>query len=729
MSVDVVSNSLPPPPPAIARELDAFADQFGRFNCGELTAEQFRQYRLGFGVYGQKQPGVHMVRVKLPAGLLRAEQMVSLAGLSERFASGVSHLTTRQDVQFHFVPAQKLVDLLRALAAAGFTTREACGSTVRNVTACPDAGALGSEKFDVRPYAWAVSNYFLRNPFAQQLARKFKLALSACPEDCTLSAIHDAGLTAAVRDVEGRRQIGFRLTVGGGLGATPFAARLLDPFVPADELLITLRALLKVYAAHGNRRQRARARIKFLVHRLGIEVFRDLVETERRNLTELEIAEARLEEHIPDEFLPQHALYASGRIPAATAPWIAQTPAAHGDAEFRPWHAHNIRPHRDPALALITILTPLGDLRAEVFRSVASITREFCRGEARISIGQNLVLPAVDRTGLPELHRALAALGLAGAGAGTALDITACAGADTCGLGITSSKGVAVALREALLPLAAGPGLESLRGLTIKVSGCPNACGQHSIADIGLHGVVVKENGRQIPAYQFHLGGSASGPSGAELARPFAKIPARRAPAALAALAARFQRDRIAHESFHDFFARVGEIPLAATLAPFANPLAAGDDAALDWGQLLPFATQRAAQPLSAAPGDADPFLEIRATLHQTAEFMSFGQREDALANLQRARYAITRLLLARLGKQPESDYETNCEIRALLVDRGFLSENWNELHLALEAAMRQRHPPSSLIAALQAKLELFLAEAGELLPALGKTESLDIPA
>ncbi len=729
MPIDVVQpNTIPPP--AIMRELDAFADQFARFSRGELTADQFKQYRLGFGVYGQKQPGVHMVRVKLPAGGLRAETMEVLAGLSERFASGVSHLTTRQDVQFHFVPAEMLVDLLRALAGAGLTTREACGSTVRNVTACPDAGALGSEKFDVRPYAWAVSNYFLRNPFCQQLARKFKIALSACPEDCTLSAIHDAGLTAAVRESGGRLQIGFRLTVGGGLGATPFAARLLFPFVPAEELLTTLRAVLKVYAAHGTRRQRARARVKFLVHKLGIDAFRGLVEAERRKLTEQEITEARVEDHIPDEFLPQHALYASGRIPAPAAPFIVPPSAAEGDVEFRRWVNFNVRPHRDPALALATILAPLGDLRAESFRSATAITREFSRSEARISIGQNLVLPWVERQRLPELHRALTAAGLAAAGAGTALDITACAGADTCGLGITSSKGVTLALREALAPLAADRGLESLRGLAIKVSGCPNACGQHSIADIGLHGVVLKVNGRQIPAYQFHLGGRASGGEFAAIAKPLIKISARRTPAALAALAARFQRDRHPQESFHDFFLRVGEVPLAATLAPFTMLDATGDDANVDWGQLLPFSTQREVHAApSAADGEADPFREVRATLRQAGEFTAHGQRGDALANLQRARYAIARLLLAKLGKQPESDYETDCEIRAQLIDRGLLSERWNELHNALEAALRQRNPPAALVAGLQAKLELFLSEAREHEPDLGIAEALELPA
>src|SRR5262245_23852094 len=440
-----------------AKEIDNIEGEIQRFLRGELSPERFRAFRLGHGIYGQRQPGVQMVRVKIPSGVLNGRQLHRLADISEEFSTGVSHLTTRQDLQFHYVPLERVGHLLRLLAEVGLTSREACANSVRNVTACPLAGVIAEELFNVQPYSLATFAYLVRNPFCQQMARKFKVAFSACPEDCAATAIHDIGLLGRVAEEDGHLRYGFKVVVGGGLGSTPFVAQVLEEFIPLEDLLPTLKGILRVFTDLGNRRNKTKARLKFVIHKIGIERFRDAVTAAKQAMSASERQEARLHHYVPPRFAELVAGHLEGRLEIpefrpdqrlATAS-RSGTQDFDGDA-FARWRSCSVRAHRDPGRLVVTVLFPLGDLDAPRLRAVAGLVTTFSEDEARLAREQNLVLPSVRREDLPGLYAALASFGMADAGVGTALDVTACPGADTCAIGITSSKGLTRALRDEL---------------------------------------------------------------------------------------------------------------------------------------------------------------------------------------------------------------------------------------------------------------------------------------
>ena len=753
-------------PPSTAAELDNIEAEIGRFLDGSLAPERFRSFRLAHGIYGQRQPGVQMIRVKIPTGSLEGGQLRLLADLVEEFSNGSAHLTTRQDVQFYWVRLERVPDLLRRLAAGGLTTREACGNSVRNVTACPISGSLSDEAFDIRPHALATWRYLARNPFCQQMARKFKIAFSACPEDCAATAIHDIGALGRVVFKDGEAKRGFRVVVGGGLGPTPFVAQVLRDFVAPEDLLPTLKAILLAFSEQGNRRLKSKARLKFVVHRLGIERFRALVDEKLAGMTAAERDEADLGRWLEEAGAPAPGFaptveeiatsagtgsspFAPDPIAAAAAgAWTPAAPAASAaaadarsrergepapgfraplkggcdgvadDAGFARFFTRSVRRHRDADRSIVTITVPLGDLKAASLRALADLAARHAHDEVRIGRDQNLVLPHARRADLRPLYEGLAAAGLDDGTAGTALDVTSCPGADTCALGITSSKGVAAAVRRALLPLAGNGAAAALEGVTIKVSGCPNSCGQHHIANIGLHGVARTVNGKQIPAYQLHLGGNIADGTG-RIGEALDKIPARRAPGAVAALLAWYARERSEGEALPAFFDRQPKEKVRAAIRPFATvtpnadaiPGGAADAAKesleIDWGAQAAFTTDDLGTGECAGAGmdkAEDPFDNARAELLQARLFLERGQVADALANLNRSQYSVARVLLEALGKKPDSDYETTCELRARVIDRGLADEGWNELHAAVAELLQSRRPDEDAVARLHAR-------------------------
>jgi sulfite reductase (ferredoxin) len=714
-----------PLPPETLAEIANIEGEIGRFLDGELSPERFRAFRLAHGIYGQRQPGVQMVRVKIPTGDLDGRQLARLADIAEEFSNGLLHLTTRQDVQFHYIRLERVGALLRRLAEAGLTTREACANSVRNVTACPLSGFIAEEAFEVQPYAVATYSYLVRNPFCQQMARKFKIAFSGCPEDCAATAIHDIGALAQVRGENGTALRGFKVVAGGGLGATPFLAQVVDDFVPVDELLPTIKAILKVFTEHGNRRSKMKARLKFVIHKVGIERFRALVREARAGLTEEERREADITAYLPGS---------SAAIPHASRPAVEDVPVAVGVgpgkgicrtstdyAAFDRWLATSVRRHRDPARAVVTLMVPLGDVEAPRARALARLVTLYGEDRLRIARDQNVVLPSVSRADVRRVYEGLLAAGLAETGVGTALDVTSCPGADTCALGITSSKGLARAIRAELLPVAANGGLEALRGVTIKISGCPNSCGQHHIAALGLHGVVKTIDGAQVPAYQLHLGG-AVGPGESRIGRALEKIPARHVPRAVAALLTAFGRDRLEGESFADFASRLPAERVREILKPFIERPVATEDLAIDWGQTERFTTDDLGTGECAGAGQdavVDPFDNVRAELVQAALFMKRGQWVDALANLNRSQYTAARVLLDVLRKHPDSDYEVICELRAGVIDRGYAGEAWNVLHQEIEELLKTRRPDPERIRSVHDRTQQLVGEFRAALPAL----------
>lgn len=552
--------------PVVREEIDTFEREARAFAAGGGLGEAFRPFRLLHGIYGQRQQGRQMIRVKVPHGSLTADQMDVLGDIASLYTAGqVGHVTTRQDIQFHHVQLADVPAVMRALAVAGLTTREACGNVVRNVTADHFSGLCADTVFDVTPHAEMTARFFLRNPVSQQLPRKFKIAFSGCPHDYGLTPIHDIGAIAVER--EGRR--GFRIVVGGGLGAAPRVAELFDEFVPEDEFLRTADAIVRVFDRTGNRKNKNKARLKFVIATLGIGEFRRLVAEELATL-------------------PPAATYPKAHFE------LQEDSAAHPPAfpvggsrprpGFESWRLTNARPQRQPGFSTVVVLLPIGDLTAQQFHRLAEMARRYSGGRLRTANNQNLVLRWVHDQDLPYLHADLIDAGLAEPGALTVTDVMTCPGADTCSLGVTASKGLGRALRERFAAedgVLADPLVQAIR---IKVSGCPNSCGHHWVADLGFYGCAVHKDGRLVPAFQLLVGGRGEGEG--RIAQHVMKVAARRVPDATLALLRAYLDDRAGGEPFGDWALRTGTAGIRALLADFAEMPAFAEDpmAYVDWG-------------------------------------------------------------------------------------------------------------------------------------------------
>lgn len=553
----------------VAAELDTLAETVARFQQGRVPEAAFLEYRLRHGIYGQRQDGVHMLRSKLPLGLIGADQLDAFADLTEAYASGVAHLTTRQDIQVHFVPLAQTPALLRVLAAAEMTSREACGNVVRNVCASPLAGVAPGEAFDVTAHGMALARFLLRHPDGQNLGRKFKISLSGdMGPRFNLAAVHDLGLTA-VRRGDGDR--GFVVEVGGGLGAVPHEARRLTDFLPEAELLPTALAVLRLFARHGEKQKRARARLKFLVADWGIERFAAAVWAERALLPDEEVWRAHLGDDDTWADRPLH-------------PPSAAFPSVPGDPDAQRWLQDNVFPQRQQGYAAVKVRVPQGDLRPEQLRQLAALLRAHTGDTLRIGWDQSLYLRHVPLDRLLAVREGLLAAGLGAAGAGGLGDTVTCPGADTCKLGITSPRAAARQMQAALDGLsAAAPQVADLR---LHISGCPNACAQHQIADIGFFGAVRTREGVPAPHYMLLLGGRADGRSpqpgqeGAGFGTTILKIPAARLGEAVERLAWTYVTEAAPGESFRDFSVRLGRVRAKGLLqdltdlpSPHAAPL------------------------------------------------------------------------------------------------------------------------------------------------------------
>ena len=559
-------------PSALGREIDIFEQQMELRKQGKIDEKVFAETRLRRGIYGQRYdngqrhdgarvqklnlpadvlkgpdtlwdaPG--MMRIKIPFGGITPEQLETLADLAEEYSDGVAHITTRQDVQFHFVHIDDAPDLMRRLAAVGITTREACGNVVRNVTACPLAGICRDEAFDTTPYAKACSKFLMGHPDTQDFGRKFKVAFSGCGEHpCGLVTLHDMGAIAKTKIIDGREKRGFELYVGGGLGSVPYKAKLFDGFLPEEDLLPIAQAVSRVFARLGEKRNRARARIKFLIANLGIEKFRQLVLEERETLS-------------PDPRWTDHLASVDKQQEQPLKPGISLN--GHQRPEgFEAWYTTNVYKQRQPGYVAATVSLPLGDISADQLRALADIARHFVKDTLRTTVEQNILFRWLSEADLPEFYQAIKAIGLGAADAATIVDVTACPGTDTCKLGIASSRGLARELRQRLgeksLELD-----EAVKNLRIKVSGCFNSCGQHHIADIGFYGINRNVNGFQVPHFQVILGGKFHDNAG-EYGMPVAAVPSKRVPEAVLSITEFYLRKRDKDERFQAFVARVGK--------------------------------------------------------------------------------------------------------------------------------------------------------------------------
>ena len=518
-----------------------------RFQAGEFDPTAFQAFRLKQGIYGQRQADVHMVRVKVPFGGLKADQLDALGIVAERFAPlHKGHVTTRENFQYHHVPLSDTPEFMRIIGEVGLSTREACGNTVRNVTGCPMAGVCADEPFDVTPYAAAYSRYFVRHPFTQALPRKFKTAFSGCERDCAITAIHDMGFIPKV--VDGER--GFKVVTGGGTSIMARIAPTLYEFVPVDEYLKVTEAVIRVFHRSDElRKNRMKARIKFLIDRIGMDEFRPMVEEELK------------QPWAQRSFDPTPLLFLEDE--SADAPPLTGAYQVNGHGgDFSHWLETNVQLQRQEGYRAVTVKLPLGDIQDEQFHQLADLSRKHAGGRARITHQQNLAFRWVPEGMLREVWEELVEIGLGDSGAHEITDVVACPGTDSCKLGITSSMGLGRAIRETLEGIDTSDPL--VNQMHVKMSGCPNGCGQHHIADIGFHGAAAKSPGGQVPAYELFLGGSYDDGDARLAQRVKTKVPAKRVPEALRRVLGFYREERNEGELFKDFVLRVG----AATFEP-----------------------------------------------------------------------------------------------------------------------------------------------------------------
>lgn len=566
--------------PVLEKELEDFRSEARHFLDGEREEIPFIGFRLKQGVYGQRQPGVQMIRVKLPFGGVTPEQMDALAEVAETFAPlRKGHITTRQNIQYHHIPLGRAAEALFVLGKTGLSTREACGNTVRNVTGDPWAGIQEGELFDPTPYAGAFARYWLRNPLSQLLPRKFKAAFTGTDDDNAITGIHDLGFIPRVKD--GER--GFKVVVGGGLSIMARNAPVLTEFVSLDEYLKLSEAVVRIFEkADELRKNRAKARLKFLVHRVGIDAFKQMVEEELKG------------DWTAKDFRPERLLFVHDEEANAPArrPRYEQPNGDH--REFTAFVTGNVRAQRQQGFSAIEVKVTRGDLKPEQFRGLASIMREYCGGHARTTVGQNIVLRWVRDEGLYEVFSRLRELGLADIGAQTITDVVSCPGTDSCKLGITSSMGLNQAIQQRVESLNIHDPLT--QRINIKMSGCPNSCGQHHIANIGFHGAAMKVGENQLPAYHLFVGGAYQNGSLRMGTQLKVRMPAKRAPEAVERMVKLYERNRRDGEPFNDYFDRAGSEVFEQELADLTLPGEFSDDNQsmfIDWNRLELYQVQR----------------------------------------------------------------------------------------------------------------------------------------
>lgn len=551
--------------PIVERDILELERKIALFREGKIDEEKFRSLRLARGVYGQRQQGVQMIRIKLPYGRVNSAQLRRICKVSEEYSTGRLHITTRQDIQIHYVSLDRTPQLWAELERDDVTLREACGNTVRNVTASELAGIDPKEPFDVTPYADATFRYFLRNPVCQEMGRKFKMSFSSSDEDIALSYLHDLGFIPKVKIVDGKEVRGFKVLLGGGLGSQPRHADMISDFVETDQIIPFTEAVLRIFDRHGERARRNKARMKFLVKDLGVEAFLELVEKERKALPfssfSLDFVDYEKSKTLPNPEAPKFE-------------------KALG-LDFDLWKLTNVLPQKQKGYVAIGVKVSLGDFYIDQARALADLVEKYANDEVRFTLRQNFLIRDVREDLVPFFYQELGKIGLSQRGYNTLGDITACPGTDTCNLGIASSTGIAAELEKVILEEY--PQYLQNRNLVIKISGCMNACGQHNMAHIGFQGMSMKSGKTVIPALQVLLGGGNLGDGNGRFADKVTKIPSRRGPQALRILLDDFQKNAGGND-FLSYYDQQGQMYFYELLKELSDASTVTESDAVDWG-------------------------------------------------------------------------------------------------------------------------------------------------
>ena len=555
--------------PIVEKDILDLAKKIAQFKAGEIHEEKFRSLRLARGVYGQRQQGVQMIRIKLPYGKIQFHQWKRIADISDEYSTGNLHLTTRQDIQIHFVSLDRTPELWAKLEQDDITLREACGNTVRNITASPTSGIDPKELFDVSPHADTAFRYFLRNPICQEMGRKVKISFSNTDEDTSLAYLHDMGFIPKI--VDGLK--GFKVVVGGGLGAQPMLAYTSHEFLAEDQVIPFIESVLRVFDRHGERNSRHKARMKFLIQKIGFEEFMNLVQSETKALK-------------------NHSYPISD-----AAAWEVSEPTQLSDVAipssevYKTWLATNTFEQKQKGFHGVYVRILNGNISSDTSRSLIDALQGYIGDDVRITINQGLLLKFVPTANLPYVFQTLTAHELAAPGANSIANITACPGTDTCNLAISDSTNITSKLEQVINDEF--PALIHDSQMKIKISGCMNACGQHSMASIGFHGSSLKApDKRVLPALQVLLGGATLGNGEGRIADKVIKVPSKRGPEVLRIVLNNYEENAKDGEYFHEYNDRLGENHFYTLIKPLADLSNLVQDDFIDWGASENFITE-----------------------------------------------------------------------------------------------------------------------------------------
>jgi sulfite reductase (ferredoxin) len=556
--------------PVVEKEIIDLEKKIRAFREGKIHDEKFRSLRLARGVYGQRQPGVQMVRIKLPFGKVTFKQLLRISDVSDEYASRNLHLTTRQDIQIHYVSLDRTPQLWADLSKDDITLREACGNTVRNVTASPTAGIDPKEPFDVSPYAQAIFEYFLRSPICQEMGRKFKISFSSSDEDTAFSYIHDIGVIPKLKENGDR---GFKVMLGGGLGAQPLLASIVEEFLPEDQLIPYIESVIRVFDRYGERNNRNKARLKYLIQKIGLDEVLRLTREER-------IANKVKTYPINRDALDEPVIPESTTYPEVTI---------SNPLRYEQWLVTNVFEQKQTGFYGVYVKIPVGDIPTDVARKFIEAIRPYVADEIRITQNQGLLLKYARKEALPALYAGLTELDMSAPGFDSIADVTTCPGTDTCNLGISNSMTFAKVLED--LIYNEYEEFVYNRDIKIKISGCMNSCGQHGLAHIGFHGSSLKAGLKVLPSMQVLLGGGTVGNGVGRAAEKIIKVPAKRATHVLRAVLDDYKQNSIAGEAFHEYYDKNGKDYFYQMLKPLADLTTLKDDEFVDWGHEETFVT------------------------------------------------------------------------------------------------------------------------------------------
>lgn len=674
--------------PIVEKDIIDLEKKIHAFREGKIHDEKFRSLRLARGVYGQRQPGVQMVRIKLPFGKVSFKQLLKIAEISDEFGSSNLHLTTRQDIQIHYVSLDRTPQLWAKLAQDDITLREACGNTVRNVTASPTAGIDPKEPFDVSPYAYATFDYFLRNPICQEMGRKFKISFSSSDEDTAFSYIHDIG---AIPKINANGERGFKIMLGGGLGAQPILANIVKEFLPEDQLIPYIESVIRVFDRYGERNNRNKARMKYLIQKLGLD--------EVLRLTKIERTANKVKSYpINRDAVDTPALPPTDSYPEVTI---------SNPLRYEQWLATNVFEQKQKGFYGVYIKVPVGDISSDTARALVKTLEPLVGHEIRITQNQGLLLKYVQKEALPALYEGLAKLELAAPGFDSIADVTTCPGTDTCNLGISNSMTMARVLED--LIYNEYEDFIYNREIKIKISGCMNSCGQHGLAHIGFHGSSLKAGAKVLPSVQVMLGGGTVGDGVGRAAERVIKVPTKRATDVLRWLLNDYKEFSPEGETYHEYYDRQGKDYFYRLLKPLADLTTLTDDEYIDWGHQETFVTAIGVGECAGVIIDlvATLLFESEEKLGWANEAYADGRWADAIYHAYNVFVSSAKALLLDKGVNSSTQIGVIREFDAQYVEKGEfeLNGSFNDLVLQLN-----QNEPSQEFATI------YLAQATEFL-------------